>query len=140
MTDDHELSRHLTALVASTPGVVEVYSSASTLQTLPALPLALLPDGLLPEGLLPDRLLPSNLVPTGVAPDEKVAVSRTSTGSLTVTATMGVGGGHTVLETVRLVSDALRAYLEAIEPSRGTPSEPPVIHVRVSRVDSAQVP
>jgi hypothetical protein len=140
MTDDHELSRHLTALVASTPGVVEVYSSASTLQTLPALPLALLPDGLLPEGLLPDRLLPSNLVPTGVAPDEKVAVSRTSTGSLTVTATIGVGGGHSVLETVRLVSDALREYLEAIEPSRGTPSEPPVIHVRVSRVDSAQVP
>jgi hypothetical protein len=63
-----------------------------------------------------------------------------STGALTATATIGVGGGHTVLETVRLVSDALRGYLEGIEPAGGAMTDPPCVHVRVSRVDPTQVP
>ena len=155
MTDDHALSRELTQLVATLTGVVEVYTSVSALRALPALPLALLPEKVLPERLLPERLLPtgilpSGLVPTGIAPDEKVAVSRDSSGTLTVTATIGVGGGHTVLDTVRRVGDALRGYLETVEFTTEPPVDPvvdpsepavdpPVINVRVSRVDSAQL-
>ena len=150
MTDDHALSRELTQLVATLTGVVEVYTSVSTLRALPALPLALLPEKVLPERLLPTGILPSGLVPTGIAPDEKVAVSRDSSGTLTVTATIGVGGGHTVLDTVRRVGDALRGYLETVEFTTEPPVDPvvdpsepavdpPVINVRVSRVDSAQL-
>ena len=112
MTNDLDLSRALTALVASTAGVTEVYPSAPLVRNAV-------------EGLL------------AVATDEdttdaKVFIDRDAAGALTVTATIGVDANYPVPATLRAVGDAVRAHFLNHEPWEKSP----VVDVRVSHINA----
>ena len=112
MSDELELSRQLTTVVSTTPGVVEVYPAGSLAQTVV-------------QNLV-------NIVADDEIPDAKVAVSRAASGVLTVTATIGVAAAHPVPDTLRAVSDAVRQYLDAFDPQ----DQAPLIDVKVSHIDN----
>jgi len=112
MTYDLDLSRTLTALVASTAGVTEVYPSA---------PLV--------------RSVVVNLVAAATeedTSDAKVFIDRDAAGALTVTATIGVDAGYPVPATLRAVGDAVRAHFLNHEPWEKSP----VVDVRVSHINA----
>jgi hypothetical protein len=110
VSDDLELSRRLTTIVAQTPGVTDVYVAGSILQAV--------------------RLDLVNATSDEASADAKVAVARDTAGIPTVTVTIGVDASHPVPATVRAVSEAVAAHLLAAEPLAVSP----VIDVKVSRI------
>ena len=117
MSADLELSRQLTSVVASTPGVTTVYASGSLLRSV--------------------ALNILNATTSADTDDAKVAITRGPAGEATISVTIGVEAGHPVPVTMRRVSDGIRACL-LIQ------SDPVVvvqeIDVKVSRIENTLFP
>ena len=112
MTDDLDLSRLLTAVICGVPGVTDVY-----------------PTGPLVRSIARELV---DVACDDPGREARVAVSRTAGGALSVAATIGVEAGRPVPEALRAVGDAVRAALEARDPT----APPPVIEVRASHIDT----
>lgn len=116
MNTDLELSQHLTAVVASTPGVTAVYASGSPIRAA----LRAVADAVSHDG------------------DDaaKVSVSRDRNGSLSVGVTVSVCADKPVPETMRLVGNAVRGFLLT------QPGDAPVIReidVQACRIEEPEV-
>ena len=117
MSDDLELSRALTAVVAAVPGVGDLYASGPLVK---AVSLALI-----------------NAVSDDETDDAKVAVSRDASGRLVVMATFSVENGYAARVVLSAVNDALRAHLAtSILATREPAALPAAIEVKVSRIET----
>lgn len=112
MNDGLDLSRTLTSIVAAVEGVGDIYPSGSFAQAA--------------------TLTVVNAISDEQTDDAKVAVSSDGSGQLKITVTIGVAFGHSARETLKAVSDTLRAYLETEVPATQAPS----IDVKVSRIET----
>jgi hypothetical protein len=112
VTDELALSAALTEVALATTGVVAVYPPGSLARAAARQVVALTAD---------------------VAADSaRVAVSRDSSGALTIVVNVGVAGDHAVPDTLRAVADAVRLHLAEADPLAPTPQ----VEVRASSIDA----
>jgi hypothetical protein len=110
VTDELALSAALTEVALATTGVVAVYPAGSLARAAVRQVVALTAD---------------------VAADSaRVAVSRDSSGALTIVVNVGVAGDHA--DTLRAVADAVRLHLAEADPLAPTPQ----VEVRASSIDA----
>jgi len=116
MSDDSSVSREMTRIICTVPGVVDVFPSRSLVRSIA-------------DNLVDGARGTSAGAGAG---DATVVVSRAADGVVTATATIGVDAGLPTPDTLRAVGDELRRQLATVFPQGGDP----IVNVNVSHITS----